>query len=404
MKIGVIGCGLAGMAAAAFLSRSGHDVDILERAPEPRPIGAGLLLQPPGIEILRELGAHARLTATAGRITRLDSRTSAGVRLIDLDYTALHPDGHGLGLIRPSIWSALLASALSAGARVRADHTVDAVNSEDGRATVHVNGRGALHYDLAIVAAGTHSVLGPNGLRRVSRLYPWGCLWMTVELPRGWPLHVLQQRCVGTRVMVGILPTGTVNGRNVAALYWSVRNDLIDSWSERPLSAWRCEVAAAWPEAGDLVAPLAREDIQHAIYRDVWADPPYRRNIIAIGDAAHGTSPQLGQGATLALRDAAALAECLLPERALEISLQHYWRRRRRQTAYYRLASRALTPVFQSDSAFLGMLRDGLARSVNWLPFVRRQALMTLIGAKTGIWTYDGEALRRENCDQTALR
>jgi len=218
MKIGVIGCGLAGMAAAAFLSRNGHDVHILERSPEPRPIGAGLLLQPPGIEILRRLGVDSHLAATAGRITSLDSRTPAGVRLINLDYTALHPDAHGLGLMRPSIWSALFASALSAGAQIRADHTVDAVRSEDAHAIVHIEGQGLQRYDLAVVAAGTHSTLGPPGIRRVSRPYPWGCLWMTVTLPSGWPLHVLQQRCIGTRVMVGVLPTGTLDGQNVGAL------------------------------------------------------------------------------------------------------------------------------------------------------------------------------------------
>jgi 2-polyprenyl-6-methoxyphenol hydroxylase-like FAD-dependent oxidoreductase len=41
LKIGIVGAGMAGMAAALFLSRDGHDVTLFERVAEPGPVGPG---------------------------------------------------------------------------------------------------------------------------------------------------------------------------------------------------------------------------------------------------------------------------------------------------------------------------------------------------------------------------
>jgi choline dehydrogenase-like flavoprotein len=102
LRVGIIGAGLAGLAAAACLAARGHRVEVLERAPAPRPMGAGLLLQPPGAAILARIGALAALLPGAARITRLDSRARSGARLIDLDYADLAPRLCGLGLATSS--------------------------------------------------------------------------------------------------------------------------------------------------------------------------------------------------------------------------------------------------------------------------------------------------------------
>ena len=49
MKVGVIGCGMGGMAAAIALARRGHAVTIFEAFAEPKPLGSGLMLQPSGL-------------------------------------------------------------------------------------------------------------------------------------------------------------------------------------------------------------------------------------------------------------------------------------------------------------------------------------------------------------------
>jgi 2-polyprenyl-6-methoxyphenol hydroxylase-like FAD-dependent oxidoreductase len=98
-------------------------------------------------------------------------------------------------------------------------------------------------------------------------------------------------------------------------------------------------------------------------------------------------------GTTQALLDALALTKALRIEARLETALASYWRERRKRTAYYRLASRVLTPVFQSDGNIMGRLRDLFAGPIGRIPYVRRQAVLTLAGVKTGIWGADAAPL-----------
>ena len=379
MRIGIIGAGLCGLATAAILARAGHAVEILERATHPRPLGAGLLLQPPGAAILDMLDA---VPPNGARVTRLDSRATSGAPLIQLDYADLAPGLHGLGLTRPAIWSALLDAAISAGARLAPGCPVETV-AEDGAVTLPRGERRT--YDLLIIAAGTHAPFWTGRPGHAARPYSWGCLWTTLTLPPGWPRDVLIQRCLGTRHMAGVLPTGG----DTAALYWSLRNDRVAACRAAPVAAWRADLARLWPEAAALTAGLSHADLEHAAYRDVRAEPPFAGRLVVIGDAAHGTSPQLGQGTTQALRDALALAEALATDGPLASRLGAYWSARRRRVGYYRFASRALTPVFQSAVPGLGPLRDLLAGPAGRIPFIRRQALLTLAGLKDGLFGAD---------------
>ncbi len=372
MRIAIVGAGLAGLSAASLLARDGHKVEVLERAPKPEPVGAGLLLQPPGITILDRMGALSAMADSAARITGIECRTTSGRKVLDVDYADLGPSWHGFGLTRPAIWSALMGSAVAAGADIHAGHAVTSLDA-------------LKPYDLIVIAAGTHSSLWKSPQTHKSNLYRWGCLWATVPLPAGWAQDRLQQRVRGTQKMVGVLPLG----RDIAALYWSLRNDHGEAWHRQPLQQWVDEVGAIYPEAGQMVAGLSREEVTHATYRDVWADPPHHGRVVVIGDAAHGTSPQLGQGTTQALRDALALTEALRMEQPLEAQLAAYWRNRNGRTRYYRHASRLLTPLFQSTWPFLGNLRDIFAGPVGKIPYVRRQAVLTVAGVKTGLFSSD---------------
>ncbi len=77
-----------------------------------------------------------------------------------------------------------------------------------------------------------------------------------------------------------------------------------------------------------------------------------------IGDAAHASPPHLGQGANLALLDAAALAASLGAAPDLATALARWDRSRWFQNARYTVLSRALSPFFQSSRGWLGMPRD----------------------------------------------
>ena len=105
--------------------------------------------------------------------------------------------------------------------------------------------------------------------------------------------------------------------------------------------------------------------------------------MIHIGDAWHSASPQLGQGANMALLDAYALALALRRARDIPSALAGAVAMRRRHVRFYQTLTALFTPVYQSDSRMLPLVRDRLVGPLSRLwPATRIQAAMVsgLIG------------------------
>ncbi len=109
-----------------------------------------------------------------------------------------------------------------------------------------------------------------------------------------------------------------------------------------------------------------------AVYRDVRLARWHADGLAVVGDAGHAMSPQLGQGANLALMDAAALADAPSPAA--------YSRARRAHLRYYTLASWALNAVFQHDRRAMAWPRDRLIRPASRIPPLRALMTATLAG------------------------
>ncbi len=95
---------------------------------------------------------------------------------------------------------------------------------------------------------------------------------------------------------------------------------------------------------------------------------PYSERLVHIGDAARATSPQLGQGANMALLDALALTRSLDGSPTLQEGLRGYARMRYWHTRLFQWASATFTPFYQSDSRLLPLVRDWLAAPLSRLP------------------------------------
>ena len=142
-----------------------------------------------------------------------------------------------------------------------------------------------------------------------------------------------------------------------AAVFWSLSTAELDQWPMRPLDAWKTEVASFWPAMTPFLAAITdKAQLTPARYSHGTLRRPYTNRLVHIGDAAHRASPQLGQGANMALLDAFALAQALrLP---LEDALTAYHHARRWHLGLYQSLSAAFTPQYQSHSRTLPILRD----------------------------------------------
>ena len=121
--------------------------------------------------------------------------------------------------------------------------------------------------------------------------------------------------------------------------------------------------------------------VSMAVYRDTRLTRWRNGRAILIGDAAHATSPQLGQGANLALVDGIALAQALegAPD-DLQRALDNFVKARLRLVRWTRIMSRLLTPAFQSSIPRMGAARNLSLRIARRIPAFEQLMLRTLTG------------------------
>lgn len=386
--IGVIGCGTAGAAVAILLARAGHDVRVLERVKKPGPVGAGIMVQPTGQAVLARLGLLESIVARGARIDRLWFRTHTGRTLVDLHYARVNREWFGIGLHRGVLFEALYnAACTEPRVRVETGCTVRALR-RDGARTFAIDESGNEHgpFELVIVADGAVSELRTAaGTTTRDAPYPWGALWFVAEDRERVFTGELYQVGVRARRLYGVLPTGIVGDVPVVSLFWSLAAAELDAWRSDGLDAWKAEVLAIDPRVGFVLDQITSIDqVTFARYRDVqmsrWCD----RGVVFIGDAAHATSPQLGQGANLALLDACVLADCVREAASIDDALAAYARTRRRHLLYYQRMTRWLTPFFQSSSRAFGWLRDWTFPIANAIPPLRNIMISTMAGVARG--------------------
>jgi 2-polyprenyl-6-methoxyphenol hydroxylase-like FAD-dependent oxidoreductase len=380
LDIAVVGCGVAGQAAATLLAERGHRVTIYERFTEPQPVGAGLLLQPTGLAVLRALGLADAAIAAGARVVGLEARTHRGRSILDLRYADLHPLAHGVGIHRTTLFDLLHGRLLKSPAKL-----VTGAEIVDVDKTHLVEAGGARHgpFDLIVVADGAHSALRTRLMPHArAPLYFWGCMWTTApDLAGIGAAGLLRQRVRGTRLMMGLLPVG----RGEVTIYWSLPIRALGRSKTIDMKAWRKTATALWPEAAPIIDHAAEAgDFARATYRRVALSHWNAGPVLFIGDAAHGTSPQLGQGANLGLMDAWTLARTLDDAPELLTAFLRFERRRNPAVRYYRHASHLLTPFFQSRLAPLGWLRDAVMGPACHVPGLRSMMGSTLAGTRSG--------------------
>ncbi len=382
MDVGVVGCGTAGPAAALFLARAGHKVTVYERVAEPGPVGAGILLQPTGQAVLARLGLLERVRARAAPVERLLCQRVSGRPVVDLHYGEIG-SAVGLGIHRGVLFQALF-EAISAepGIALALGCSVARTEAEGGRRYL-VDASGARHgpHDLVVVADGADSAIRPPARADRNR---WGALWFVATDPVDAFAGRLFQVVNGAHRMLGLLPTGLgPHGEQpIVSLFWSIRADRLEEWRAAGLARWKEEVLAMAPAAAPVIEQIASADqVVFAGYRDVRMRRWHAPGTVVLGDAGHATSPQLGQGANLALWDALVLADTLAAGR----DLAAYTRARRAHLGYYQLAARWLTPLFQSDSRTAGWLRDRFLPLFNRIGPTRRLMTETMAGTRRGI-------------------
>jgi 2-polyprenyl-6-methoxyphenol hydroxylase-like FAD-dependent oxidoreductase len=352
LHIAITGAGIGGLAAATLLAQDSHRVTLFERFDTPRPLGSGLVVQPVGLAVLDKLGAGAEARALGASLTRMLGHSGRRVAL-DVAYRPTQP---GLAIHRASLFHVLWQASTAQGITPVTGHT--AIGTRETPPGIHLLTDQGDHgpFDIVVDASGASSRLAPLQARPL----PFGAVWAHVPWPTtDLPPTELRQSYHRASRMAGVLPISRLphDPTPRAAVFWSLSTTELDRWPTRDLADWKTEVATFWPAMEPfLVGITDKAQVTPARYSHGTLRKPHNGRLIHIGDAAHRASPQLGQGANMALLDAFALALALrLP---LDEALPAYHRSRRWHLALYQTLSAAFTPQYQSQSRALPAFRD----------------------------------------------
>ncbi|MGV0772919.1 FAD-dependent monooxygenase [Mycobacterium syngnathidarum] len=359
----VIGAGIGGLATAHALRRSGWEVEVCERATDFDQPGSGLSLAPNAMRAFRHLGLDSAVRACARRLDGLEARLRSGHQVMRIEsdtLAALYGDGfYSIG--RRELHRVLLDS-LDAPVRT-AQRALDVI--PDGRgATVTLqgpNGLSAVAADLVVVADGVHSalrtVLFPShpGAR-----YAGYAAWRgIVPAKKGGRFDARWlTETWGEGLRVGIRPLG--DGR----IYWYALDTAVAHAIPAPdLSALLPRVANWSGQVGAVLAATPPGAVQvHPVHYLATALPSFVRGPVALlGDAAHATTPDLGQGAALAVEDAVVLAHAVT-ERGVGDGLRSYDALRRPRAERVVQRSGRMGAALQGNTRVTAALRDLIAR------------------------------------------
>jgi len=315
-RIAVVGGGIGGLAAAAFLRRAGLPVTVYEQATALDEVGAGLVVAPNAARLLRRLPAVRPEDVGVALETGWEFRRWA-------DGTVLFAQQLGEACVRrygEHTWTMhradllnLLASALGEDVIQLGSRCTGASQDADKVTLTFATGE-PVHADVAIAADGIHSVLRehvtPASFPRPSGLCAWRSLVPADAVP-DFARRLVQTLWLGHRHHLVHYPVRRGQLVNIVAFSPALPGEVEESWS-----------AAGRPE--DLAAEFAGWDPRLAALIDAatqvgrWSvldRAPLRRwvngRIALLGDAAHPMLPFYAQGAGQALEDAVALATLL---------------------------------------------------------------------------------------------
>jgi 2-polyprenyl-6-methoxyphenol hydroxylase-like FAD-dependent oxidoreductase len=355
----IVGAGIGGLAAAIALKQTGWDVVVYERAPELREVGAGITLWTNAVKVLRKLGVGEAIEASAAIIRESEARSRRGRLLMRADFSSLNQKlgAPTIGIHRADL-QAKLADHLGREHIHFGTTCVGYTTAEKGANALFAEGDD-VRGQILVGADGIRSLvrnqmLGPEPVR-----YAGYTAWRGVglidrpEVPLGRTVLAM-----GRGSQTGMLPIG--GGRT----YWFATANLPASGEDAP-GGHKRELLQRFGNWYPAIPAVIEATPEEAILRnDIIDRPPVRKwtdgRATLLGDAAHPTTPNLGQGACMAIESAYVLAKCLRAAETSEAGVATYEQARFDRTAMITNMSWKLGKVFAYENPVKCWLRDRL--------------------------------------------
>lgn len=354
----IVGGGIGGMAAALALHRAGIDVTLFERAPTFTEVGAGMSLWPNATRVLQSLGVLEPVLARGEPVTRFNLHRPNGKLISAISMTGF--PAPALCIHRADLHRAL-CQPLPAGCLKTNHHFQSFMQDIDGVTARFSDGLEA-SADGLIGADGINSAIRSQIHGAGKPIYRGYCIWRGIAPKIAGTIRGHISETWGSGHRFGIMPMG--QGR----ICWYATRNGPASQLDAP-EGRKAEVQALFKDWHDPIPALIdATDPGDIIKRDACDRKPIRRwgegLVTLLGDAAHPITPNVGQGACMAIEDAACLAKCLSGSSDVASAFRAYEAMRGARTAYVARQARFIGMIGQWENSWIVKGRNLVTRLV----------------------------------------
>ena len=355
----IIGGGIGGITTALALRQVGIDVAVFERAEELREVGSGLPLWSNALQAFHKLGLADVVESLGQPVTRGSITDWRGNLLVDVSTEELVGRRGTINMVvhRAELLSALL-DALGIEHVSLGMTCLGCTQDERGVSAYFADGKVA-RGDLLVAADGLHSTIRSQLFGAMKPRYAGYTCWRGVAHTTRTDIETWAW---GKDAQFGITPMSNKRA------YWFAQRDAPEGACEKPVGRKRevLDLFRNWhPPIPEIIEAteeisLLRNDVYEGPMLSHWS----RGRVTLLGDAAHTMTPNLGQGACIAIEDAIALADCLKSEIDVTTGLRMYEKRRvSRANTIARLAG-IIGQVVQLENPLASRLRNTAIKKI----------------------------------------
>lgn len=356
-KITIIGGGIGGLTLAIVLKQNGIDVEIYEQAEAFKKAGSGINLAMNAMQVFKRLGIYEDVMAEAYHTTKMNARTKSLELLIQADFKKYEDEFQvkQVAIDRTALHRVLLKHAEEVD--IHMNKTIRTIVENNNGIELYFEDGSKSEASIVIGADGIHSKVR-SSLFQESRLRDakqvcWRGI-ADMEIPESFSGELNELWGVGKRF--GFVPISD------SRIYWFAV--LIKQNGISRNEDLNAEFEHFAPVVKTVISKTNSEEI---LFNEIWDLKPiqkwYKGNVCLMGDAAHATTPNLGQGACQAIESAMVLGMALKEEQSVTAAFEKYQLIRKEKANYVTNTSWRFGKMAQCDKSIMCNIRNMLIKA-----------------------------------------